>query len=218
MPQLGDLLQTDGRAKGRGFFGPLTRPDGRVSTELSIGVSLDGQEVQIPLLVPTLTRAEVQKLLSGTTASQSVVNKAVQFYRARRAAGQPAFAQPGEEQSVGWDIRRPMPSQGDRLRPIPSHVSRRVARPGEHYDYNAAISAGYGPDASGHWPSEFKGEAHPNLVVGGFNTKTGKRVPGTRRARGEELVLLGWSPDTVRTLDAIPEPNVRPIPSHERRR
>jgi hypothetical protein len=116
MPQLGDLLgradnRADGTAKGPGFFGLLKRPDGRVSTEISIGVSFeDGQEVQIPLLVPTLTRSEIQGLLSGAKASQPVVDKAIRFYRSRLAAGQPAFAQPGEQLSVGWDIRRPMPS------------------------------------------------------------------------------------------------------------
>ena len=110
MPQLGDLLRADGTSKGLGFFGPLTRPDGRVSTELSIGVSFDGREAQIPLLVPTLTRIEIQRLLSGAKASPSVVDKAVKFYQARRAAGQPAFAQPGEQLSVGWDTRRSMPS------------------------------------------------------------------------------------------------------------
>lgn len=36
----------------------------------------------------------------------------------------------------------------------------------EHkYDYRAAYAAGVGPDASGHWPSEFKADDHPNRYI-----------------------------------------------------
>jgi hypothetical protein len=93
-------------------------------------------------------------------------------------------------------------------RPIPSHTSERPSRDGEHYDYNAAIDAGYGPDASGHWPSEFKLPGHPDMVVGGFHTQTGARVPGTRRKYGDDLVAAGWSEAAVKKLDAAPEPIV----------
>ncbi len=48
--------------------------------------------------------------------------------------------------------------------------------PRHFYDYRAAYQAGVEPDASGHWPSAFKREGHPNLIVDGVNTKTGKRV------------------------------------------
>jgi strawberry notch-like protein/conjugative element/phage-associated large polyvalent protein len=70
----------------------------------------------------------------------------------------------------------------------------------QHYDYRAAFRAGAQPDASGHWPSTFKTGDHPNLVVGGFNTKTGERVPGTPRASEQELVRLGWSPADAKRL------------------
>jgi len=69
------------------------------------------------------------------------------------------------------------------------------------YDYRAAMMAGASPDASGHWPSEFKRDNHPNLVVGGFNTKTGARVPGTPLAKSvDELIRLGWEPEAARQL------------------
>ncbi len=67
--------------------------------------------------------------------------------------------------------------------------------PQQFYDYRAAFRAGAKPDASGHWPSDFKREGHPNMVVGGFNVKTGQRVPGTKQASREELIRLGWSPE-----------------------
>jgi hypothetical protein len=100
------------------------------------------------------------------------------------------------------------------VRPIPSHKSARPSREGESYDYNAAIDAGYGPDTSGHWPSDYKLSGHPNTVVGGFHTVTAKRVPGTRRLYGDDLVAAGWDKKTVKELDAVPEPIVSPVPSH----
>ena len=49
--------------------------------------------------------------------------------------------------------------------------------PQHFYDYRAAFKAGATPDVSGHWPSQFKQEGHPRMVIGGVNTKTGKRMP-----------------------------------------
>jgi hypothetical protein len=48
--------------------------------------------------------------------------------------------------------------------------------PQHFYDYRAAFQAGAGPDETGHWPSQFKREGHPRMVVDGVNTKTGERV------------------------------------------
>jgi hypothetical protein len=75
------------------------------------------------------------------------------------------------------------------------------------YDYRAAFKAGAKPDASGHWPSDFKKAGHPNMVVGGFNVKTGERVPGAKRAKdAAELVSLGWDQQTADKLARTPEP------------
>lgn len=71
---------------------------------------------------------------------------------------------------------------------------------GQFYDYRRAYVANAAPDASGHWPSDFKRPGHPNEVVGGFNTRTGERVPGTRQASEQELIALGWDAETAREL------------------
>ena len=97
----------DGTSKGNGFFGVLARPDGGVSTEISMGTSdVDGTEQQIPLLVPTLTPEEVQYLVSNPPNSdwsnpvmQSIAQKAIEFAKTRKSAGQPFFAGNGEQQS-----------------------------------------------------------------------------------------------------------------------
>jgi hypothetical protein len=75
--------------------------------------------------------------------------------------------------------------------------------PSQFYDYRAAHRAGAVPDDSGHWPSQFKREGHPSMVVGGFNVKTGERVPGAKLAASvDELVSLGWDAETARRLMA----------------
>ena len=71
----------------------------------------------------------------------------------------------------------------------------------EVYDFRATMMAGAERDPSGHWPSNFKRASHPNLVVGGFNTKTGQRVPGSALASSvQELVELGWDPQAAQRL------------------
>ncbi len=63
MPNRNDL-RADGTQKGMGYFGSLRRPDGKVSTELSIGVNIGGRETEIPTLVPTLSAQEKTYLLN----------------------------------------------------------------------------------------------------------------------------------------------------------
>lgn len=83
------------------------------------------------------------------------------------------------------------------------------------YDYRAAFLANAEPDPSGHWPSDFKTEDHPNIVVGGFHTQTLDRVPGTPRASETELRRLGWSRDSAKELASRPGvPGVGTVPSH----
>ena len=66
------------RKKGPGFLGTLKRPNGKVSTEISIGVSINGKETEIPTLVPTLTPGEIDLLLSGAKPTDGIIGKAVE--------------------------------------------------------------------------------------------------------------------------------------------
>lgn len=59
--------RADGTPKGKGYFGILKRPDGSVSSEISVGVGFDGKETEIPLLVPGLTDTQIAALLSVPT-------------------------------------------------------------------------------------------------------------------------------------------------------
>lgn len=91
----------DGTQKGTGFLGVLKRPDGGVSTEISIGVEFDGKEMQIPTLVPTLTKGEINTLLTmpeDGKIPEAIVDKAVQHARDRMSKGLSPFANDGKPQ------------------------------------------------------------------------------------------------------------------------
>jgi hypothetical protein len=94
----------DGSAKGKGFFGELKRPGGGVSTEISIGVGINGKETNIPLIVPTLSKDELSYLLNSDPKSKtffdkmpkSIIEKAVDHASMRIEAGKSPFAEPDE--------------------------------------------------------------------------------------------------------------------------
>lgn len=93
----------DGSAKGEGFLGVLKRPDGTVSSEISISTDAIGGK-DFPLLVPTLTRAEVDKILAIKVDDpkffqklpRGAIKKAAAFAEKRVAAGKSPFAGAGE--------------------------------------------------------------------------------------------------------------------------
>lgn len=95
-----DQLRADGTTKGPGFLGPLPFKDGRTSTEISIGVKVNGKEMEIPSLVPTLTKPEIDSLLKGERPSDAIVAKAVAHAEQRIKDGKSVFAQAGETPAV----------------------------------------------------------------------------------------------------------------------
>lgn len=119
--------RADGSPKGDGFFGVIQRPDGTVSSEISVGVNIDGKEVEIPTLVPTLTPEERDWLINNDISDPSkippaIIQKAVDHARPRLAAGQSPFAQPGEQQPASaadaWKRATPAIQQTQATAPI----------------------------------------------------------------------------------------------------
>lgn len=84
--------RSDGSTKGQGFLGQLPHQSGKVSTEISIGVEINGKEMDVPSLVPTLTKAEVQWMLDGKKPTRGIVIKAEDFAKKRIAQGKSVFA------------------------------------------------------------------------------------------------------------------------------
>ena len=145
----------DGTPKGRGFLGELKRPDGKVSTEISVGVNIGGKEMDIPTLVPTLTKAEVSSLLKGDRPSDAIVQKAVDHAKQRIAQGKSVFADPelltspkgakGEMQVLDGTSLNP----GFGVKPAADNSPDERARVGR--DYLDAMLKRYGGDPSKAW-------------------------------------------------------------------
>lgn len=78
--------------KGKGFFGDLKRPDGDSSTELSSEFEYEGKKVEYPLIVPTLSKAELDILLKGEQPTDEIYDKAESWAKFRINKGMSPFA------------------------------------------------------------------------------------------------------------------------------
>lgn len=78
-------------AKGKGYFGQLPAQDG-VATELSSIFEHNGKQVEHPLIVPTLTKQELQHLTAGNEPTPEIYSKAEQFAISRIKQGKSPFA------------------------------------------------------------------------------------------------------------------------------
>ena len=100
--------RADKTKKGTGYFGVINRPDGKVSTEISVSFDdvLGGKE--IPLIVPTLTSSELKYLIENDVDSptfmekmpRSIIDKAADHAILRDKQHKSPFYQEGEERSI----------------------------------------------------------------------------------------------------------------------
>jgi len=92
-------LREDGTPKGRGFFGllPSQAEKGKVVSELSADAEVNGRRLFFPLLVPTLTREQIDLLVSGKEPTAEIYEKAIQHAQARIRSGKSPFAAEGEQ-------------------------------------------------------------------------------------------------------------------------
>lgn len=90
----------DGSAKGSGWLGELKLPDGGVATEYTMqsqAVQKDGKQVDFPTLVPTLTPAEVDLMVTDIIPNkkpipEAIIQKAIAHAKSRLAKGESLFA------------------------------------------------------------------------------------------------------------------------------
>jgi len=94
--------------KGKGYFGELKHASGDVSTELSSEFEYKGKNVEHPLIVPTLTKGELDHLLSGKQATDEIYNKAESWAKSRIDQGKSPFAEPNE-------VRIPVPEEETKM-------------------------------------------------------------------------------------------------------
>ena len=104
-----DAYRQDGSLKSEtGFIGPIiNKHSGKTMTELSVGVVIGGREIEIPSMVPTLSKEEriaLQNLRVGVDPiPQSIIQKAKSHAIKRIEAGLSPFfeAEPPEKSSGG---------------------------------------------------------------------------------------------------------------------
>ncbi len=86
----------DGTTKGAGWLGPFRNKSGEEVTEYSVGVEIDGKEVQIPTLVPGMSREEVNQVLkasdNGEMPNDAIVRKAISHARKMISEGKSPFS------------------------------------------------------------------------------------------------------------------------------
>ena len=95
-------LRKDSTPKGMGYFGMLPyRGKGAekdaFSTELGHDFTVDGNILHAPLLVPSLTRLEIDDLLEGKELTEEVKRKAIKHAQDRMVLGKSPFAGPEDE-------------------------------------------------------------------------------------------------------------------------
>jgi hypothetical protein len=90
------------QVKGRGYMGAIPTSEGMPMTELSSSFEMNGQTIQHPLIVPTLSTQEIELLRMGGEPTPEIYNKAQQFALGRIQQGLSPFATP-------QDLRMPVP-------------------------------------------------------------------------------------------------------------
>ena len=83
--------------KYTGWKGELTDIDGNAVTEMSIGVNIDNQETDIPLIVPDSTDAELKRLLNKQAPTDAMVRKAYDWAVMRLKNGLSPFKNPEDD-------------------------------------------------------------------------------------------------------------------------
>jgi hypothetical protein len=102
------MYRADGSKKSnKGFIGQVkNNVSGGIMTEVSVGVEIQGEEVSIPTMVPTLTTKEIEILsnmkIKGNAKNipKSIINKAIKHAEKRKAEGKSPFYQDGEDRVI----------------------------------------------------------------------------------------------------------------------
>jgi len=85
-------VSVDGTQKQAGFLGELKNKDGSIMTELSFSIEIDGQEILMPAVVPTLTPDEVKHLQETQEITPEIEKKAIDHAMKRMDEGKSPFA------------------------------------------------------------------------------------------------------------------------------
>ena len=95
------LRNADSSPKGKGYFGALKSAKGEDVTELSSEADDLGE---YPLVVPTLTKKELDHLLAGKKPTEEIYEKAESWAKSRKDKGKSAYIEQSE-------LRSPVPKK-----------------------------------------------------------------------------------------------------------
>jgi hypothetical protein len=86
----------DGSPKGSGWLGPRKTKSGANVTEYSVGVDINGQQLDIPTMIPELSEEEINKILiaaeKGEFPDQAIIAKAIAHAQKMISEGKSVFA------------------------------------------------------------------------------------------------------------------------------
>ena len=143
-------LREDGTPKGTGWLGEIKLPNGNVATEYSIGVNINGKEMEIPSIVRGLSSEELTQMThdvipNNKAVPDAILQKAVDHAKAQLAKGE----------SVWHDTPDPVTSPkgaigAAQLIPDTAHYAAELAglpwnenKYKYDYDYNTALGKAY---------------------------------------------------------------------------
>ena len=100
----------DGTYKAAGYFGELPIGNNNIATEYSVGMNINGKEMDIPSIVPTLTQDELNTVLmaarKGEMPPNHILEKARQHAEMRIQAGHsPFWAIPEKQYQIPYNYK-----------------------------------------------------------------------------------------------------------------
>ena len=117
-----ETKRPDGTSKGNGYLGVLKASDGSDVTEFSMSssdVKVKGKEIDFPTIVPTLTKAEVNLMLTDIIPNNkripdAIYKKAVDHAKKRIKEGKSVFAETGDYKPADIIAPKKNPLYGQR--------------------------------------------------------------------------------------------------------
>ena len=93
----GPRFDNPDQPKAEGFFGRIPLSNGDYATEYSVSQNIDGKNVEMPSIVPTLTKEELGHVMrssaTGSPLPNSVYDKSLAHAKDRISKGQSPFWQ-----------------------------------------------------------------------------------------------------------------------------
>lgn len=87
----------DGTTKGTGFFGILSANNGRIVTEYGMGFDYDGKEIEVPLINPYQSQAQILEVLQGKQPTTEMLDNAWRWGVDRLRSGKSTFIESNEK-------------------------------------------------------------------------------------------------------------------------